>query len=107
MEIKEFQQLIREIYGNRDNERGLEKTFLWFIEEVGELSERIRQSLSKNQNIDKNKYHQLIAEELADVFAWGISLANLTDIDLEKAILEKYPGKCLRCGKKPCVCKTI
>ena len=38
MEIREFQDLIARKYKATDLERGVPKTFLWFIEEVGELS---------------------------------------------------------------------
>jgi NTP pyrophosphatase (non-canonical NTP hydrolase) len=38
--------------------------------------------------------------------AWLVSLANLLDVDVEKEILKKYPGYCLRCGRKPCECDS-
>jgi NTP pyrophosphatase (non-canonical NTP hydrolase) len=37
--------------------------------------------------------------------AWLASLANVVDIDLEKAALSKYPNKCPKCGLSPCSCK--
>ena len=40
MEIREFQQSIRDIYFQKDNQRGLQGTFLWFVEEVGELASK-------------------------------------------------------------------
>lgn len=91
MQIREFQELIRELYFERDSKRGIEKTMLWLIEEVGELAEAVR----KKSNI---------GEEIADVFAWLVSLANLCDIDVEEEVLRKYPGYCIKCGKKPCEC---
>ena len=80
MHICEFQQLIAGKYGKRDRERGTPATFMWFIEEVGELSTSL---VSYNQ---ENK-----VEEFADVFAWLCTLANINNIDLEKAC-EKYTG---------------
>jgi len=94
MELREFQEMIREIYFHKDSKRGVEKTFLWFIEEVGELSEAIRKN---NRNA--------MEEEFADVLAWLASLANLLEIDLEEAVNKKYPGVCPYCGKKPCECE--
>ena len=38
MHISEFQDLISKKYEERDRERGVPRTFMWFIEEVGELS---------------------------------------------------------------------
>ena len=93
MEIREFQKLIDEIYRKRDEERGVDKTMLWVVEEVGELAEAVR----KGENV---------GEEIADVFAWLVSLANLCGVDVEEEVLKKYPGYCLRCGKKPCECDT-
>ncbi|MEJ5260475.1 MAG: MazG nucleotide pyrophosphohydrolase domain-containing protein [Anaerohalosphaeraceae bacterium] len=78
MEIRQFQQWIRDRYEKRDRERGTPGTFLWFIEEVGELATALA------GNDPQNK-----AEEFADVFAWLCTLANINDVDLEKAV-EKY-----------------
>ena len=80
MTIKEFQQLIRDRYEQRDRQRGTPATFLWFIEEVGELAT----ALAGDDQASK-------AEEFADVLAWLTTLANINDIDLETA-LEKYLG---------------
>jgi len=76
MEIREFQQLIKELYYDRDAERGKEKTMLWLVEEIGELAEAVR----KGSNI---------GEEIADVFAWLVSLANLYGIDVEAEVTKK------------------
>ncbi len=93
MHIREFQRMIRELYYERDRKRGVDKTALWMVEEVGELAEAVRKG-------DRNS----IGEEMADVFAWLVSLANLLEIDLEEEVKKKYPGYCIRCGKKPCEC---
>ncbi|MCS7121512.1 MAG: nucleotide pyrophosphohydrolase [Archaeoglobaceae archaeon] len=93
MHIKEFQQMIAEIYKDRDLERGVERTMLWVIEEIGELAEALR----RGDNI---------GEEIADVLAWLVSLANLCNIDVETEVLKKYPGYCIKCGRKPCGCRA-
>lgn len=94
MKISEFQKMIAEIYIHRDRERGVEKTMLWVVEEIGELAEAVREGSN-------------VGEEIADVMAWLVSLANLLDVDVESEVLKKYPGYCIRCGKKPCECDTI
>ena len=38
MTIAEFQAQIEKVYGDKDRQRGVNKTFVWFIEEVGELA---------------------------------------------------------------------
>ncbi len=93
MHIKEFQRLMRDIYGANDDERGLQKTQLWFFEEVGELAEAMRK-------MDK----KATEEEMADVFAWMVSLANMLGVDVEEACISKYNMKCPRCGNAPCKC---
>jgi NTP pyrophosphatase (non-canonical NTP hydrolase) len=45
-----------------------------------------------------------IEEEFADVLAWLASLANVVNINLEKAALSKYDNKCPKCGLLPCEC---
>lgn len=74
MHISEFQRLISEKYEERDRQRGTPRTFLWFIEEVGELATALA-----SEDLDNKK------EEFADVFAWLCTLANINDVDLEKA----------------------
>jgi NTP pyrophosphatase (non-canonical NTP hydrolase) len=78
MTIKEFQDFIRQKYYARDSQRGTPGTFLWFVEEVGELA-----SALGGDDPDSK------AEEFADVFAWLCTLANINGVDLAKAV-EKY-----------------
>ncbi|MDG6243928.1 MAG: MazG nucleotide pyrophosphohydrolase domain-containing protein [Methanolobus sp.] len=93
MEISEFQKRMYDLYAHNDRRRGAAATTLWLVEEVGELAEAIRREDMDN-----------IREELADCFAWIAALANLYDIDLEAAFLEKYPDMCPTCCKNPCIC---
>jgi NTP pyrophosphatase (non-canonical NTP hydrolase) len=81
MELKAFQEFINQKYGQRDRERGTPATFMWFVEEVGELAT----ALAGEDHANKE-------EEFADVLAWLCTLANISDVDLEKA-LEKYTKK--------------
>jgi NTP pyrophosphatase (non-canonical NTP hydrolase) len=82
MTIQELQKLIAGRYEATDRARGTPKTFLWFIEEVGELATAL------NGNDPAN-----IREEFADVLAWLCTLANINDVDLTAAIEEKYLRK--------------
>lgn len=82
MEISEFQQVIARKYKKRDQERGVPRTFLWFIEEVGELATALAGDDQANRE-----------EEFADVFAWLCTLANITDVDLENACGKYTSGK--------------
>ena len=78
MTIKEFQDFIRKRYYARDSQRGTAGTFMWFVEEVGELASALAGDDQPNKQ-----------EEFADVLAWLCTLANINDVDLEKAV-QKY-----------------
>ena len=78
MTIREFQDFIRRQYYSTDSARGTPGTFLWFVEEVGELASALAGKDQSNKE-----------EEFADVLAWLCTLANINDVDLERAI-EKY-----------------
>jgi NTP pyrophosphatase (non-canonical NTP hydrolase) len=93
MHIHEFQEMMRRLYFHRDSERGVKGTFDWLVDEVEEL----REALEKGEKTETER-------EFADVIAWLASLANITDIDLEKAALDKYLGKCPKCLHAPCRC---
>lgn len=93
MQIRQFQELIKDIYIKNDLKRGMPRTFMWFVEEIGELSDALLKKGRKS-----------LEEEFADVFAWLCGLANIADIDLESSARQKYPGCCPRCGNVPCTC---
>ena len=92
MEIKKFQKVIKDTYYRKDAERGVEGTFRWFVEEVGELAKAIRKGNREN-----------LVEEFSDVMAWLFSLANLEGIDMEEAA-RRYANGCPKCGHIPCIC---
>ncbi len=94
MEIREFQQLIERMYSGKDRKRGSAGTFIWFVEEIGELASAIGEGHSKEEK----------AKEFADVFAWLVTLANVEGIDLDLAVQEKYGTGCPGCGKVICSC---
>lgn len=94
MKISEFQEIIKKVFYDKDMKRGIDGTFRWMIEEVGELARAI-----------KKKDREKMEEEIADIFAWLCSVANLSGIDVEKSAVRKYPGVCLKCGKSPCECE--
>ncbi len=95
MQLSEIQNLIRTMYSSKDAQRGVDGTFMWFMEEVGELAAALREG---------NKPE--LAKEFADVIAWLVTLANITDIDLSAAVREKYGEGCPGCGQMICTCGT-
>ncbi|MFZ7138017.1 MAG: MazG nucleotide pyrophosphohydrolase domain-containing protein [archaeon] len=91
--IRQFQQLMKDLYFDRDNDRGIPKTYDWLKDEIQELGDEL----------DTNNKRAL-EDEFADVIAWLTSLANLLDVDLEAAALRKYDKKCPKCNDSPCSC---
>jgi NTP pyrophosphatase (non-canonical NTP hydrolase) len=91
--LNHLQQLIRDTYDAKDRRRGVEGTFMWFMEEVGELSAALRGGTAEER-----------AAEFADVLAWLATLANILGVDLDAAMQAKYGGGCPGCGHTPCTC---
>lgn len=75
MNVSEIQEIIRERYYDIDKQRGVPKTFLWFMEEVGELS-----SALATGDIDN------IKEEFGDVLMWLFTIGNICEIDIQECI---------------------
>ncbi len=94
MDISDFQAMMKEIYFEKDKKRGIERTYMWLVQEVGELGRAL---------LKKDKGN--IEEEFADVLAWLSSLANLLNVNLEAVTVKKYNFICPRCGHNPCICK--
>ena len=93
LSLRDLQSLIRQMYGAKDEARGVEGTFMWLMEEVGELAAALRES-SKEE----------IAKEFADVLAWLATIANVAGISLTEAIELKYGKGCPGCGQMVCRC---
>jgi len=93
MELAELQQLIDKMYSDKDRERGADATFLWLMEEIGELAAALREGT-----------HDHKAAEFADVVAWLVTLANVVNVDLTKALEQKYGSGCPGCHHMICTC---
>jgi NTP pyrophosphatase (non-canonical NTP hydrolase) len=93
MTLDELQLLIDRMYSRKDQARGVEGTFMWLMEEVGELAAALRES-SKEE----------IAREFADVLAWLATIANVAGINLTEAVRLKYGQGCPGCREMVCRC---
>lgn len=91
--LREFQQQIRAMYLEKDQARGVDGTFMWLIEEVGELAAALREGNREEQ-----------AAEFADVLAWLTTIANVAGVDLASAVEQKYGAGCPGCGLLVCTC---
>jgi NTP pyrophosphatase (non-canonical NTP hydrolase) len=92
VELAELQSRIEALYGSRDRARGVDGTFRWWVEEVGEVAKALR-----------GGDPAALEHELGDALAWLASVANLVGVDLAKAV-DRYAGTCPRCGATPCRC---
>jgi NTP pyrophosphatase (non-canonical NTP hydrolase) len=91
--IAEFQKLIRDMYLEKDVARGIDGTFMWLMEEVGELAAALRSGTQEER-----------LGEFADVLAWLTTIANVAGIDLTEAVAKKYGSGCPGCGRFVCSC---
>jgi NTP pyrophosphatase (non-canonical NTP hydrolase) len=91
--LADFQALIRRMYLEKDLARGVDGTFMWLMEEVGELAAALREGTHEEQ-----------AAEFADVLAWLTTIANVADVDLAEAVRRKYGSGCPGCGHLVCSC---
>ena len=78
MELNELQDLMENLYGREDKNRGLPSTVAWLCEEVVALAQAVRKGSREEQ-----------LHELADVLAWLASLANQLDLSLDMA-MQRY-----------------
>jgi NTP pyrophosphatase (non-canonical NTP hydrolase) len=91
--LAEFQRLIRDMYFEKDAARGIDGTFMWLMEEIGELATALRHGTQEER-----------AGEFADVLAWLATIANVAEIDLSEAVARKYGSGCPGCGRFICTC---
>lgn len=89
----EFQRLIRVMYLEKDIARGVDGTFMWLMEEIGELAAALRSGTPEEKS-----------EEFADVIAWLTTIANVAGVDLTAALRKKYGEGCPGCGQLACLC---
>jgi NTP pyrophosphatase (non-canonical NTP hydrolase) len=93
MTLREFQRQIDATYGARDQARGVDGTFRWLVEEIGDLARALR---------DRDR--RRLEEEIGDVLAWTGPVASLCGVDADRAA-GRYAGGCPKCGATPCACQ--
>ncbi len=91
--LSDLQTLIAKMYSSKDEARGVDGTFMWLMEEIGELAAALREGTPEE-----------LAMEFADVLAWLATIANVAKVDLQAAVLKKYGQGCPGCGQLVCQC---
>ena len=89
MTIAEFQQIIDRTYGERDAARGLPATFMWLVEEIGEVARALREGEP-----------EALEREVGDALAWLTTTATLAGVDLQAAA-ERYARGCRSAAPSP------
>ena len=106
--IEAFQNLIREMYFDKDVARGIPATFMWLLEEVGELSTALRETspeeAARVTPAELEKRRTNLEAEFADVLAWLTTIANVAKVDLGQAVAQKYGSGCPGCQAFVCTC---
>ena len=95
LDLAEFQTRLAATYGAKDRARGVPGTFMYLMEEIGELAEALREPAQHD-----------LAGEFADCQAWLTSLATAAGVDLAAVTAAKYGNGCSRCHATPCTCPT-
>lgn len=85
--VAQIQQIIRDRYFESDNDRGSGGTFLYFMEEVGELATAIANN-NRRRSPPTQAERENMVEEFADVIAWLCTLANINNVDLTEALIK-------------------
>jgi NTP pyrophosphatase (non-canonical NTP hydrolase) len=84
--FRDFQALIHARYFATDSARGVPGTFMWLIEEVGELATALQDN-APGKSPTKTQRDNL-REEFADVLAWLTTLANISGVDLAETLVK-------------------
>src|SRR4029077_10283473 len=101
--LDEWQLMFQEIYPREADDRG--RSTIGLFEELGELAEAIRVF---------DKYPMYFLGEAADTFSYLMGIANEHALRLaqdqgeqfsfEIEFLKRYPGLCMQCGSRVCIC---
>jgi NTP pyrophosphatase (non-canonical NTP hydrolase) len=89
METKEFQKNCAETVGKIDKKYGIDRdphlSFAQLMEEIGELAKDINSERLRKKELDREN----LSGEFADVFLQLAVLAEMYQVDLEKAVADK------------------
>jgi NTP pyrophosphatase (non-canonical NTP hydrolase) len=104
--LNEWQHMFQEIYPREADDRG--RSTIGLFEELGELAEAIRVF---------EKHPMYFLGEAADIFSYLMGIANEhalrlaqehnEEFSFEIEFLKRYPGLCMQCGSRTCICPAI
>ncbi len=97
--LNQFQVHLNDMYGEANKKRGVESALLRLFSESAELT--ALQLVMTSQTSQAEMYLEY-SLEIADTLARTLAVANITDIDLETAVLELYGNGCHGCREMVC-----
>ncbi|MBR3840488.1 MAG: nucleotide pyrophosphohydrolase, partial [Erysipelotrichales bacterium] len=77
--VKNLQEYLFHLYGNKANDQGL---FMKLVEEIGETAEVLNMRTGRKKENGEDINEQL-ANELADIIHYTVAIAAINNIDLE------------------------
>jgi NTP pyrophosphatase (non-canonical NTP hydrolase) len=102
--IRQWQEHLQNVYGHF-NVGKFEKVFMRFVSEAGEFG--ILHAEGPDTPIYPDDLMKEFRREAADVFSWILTLAYVENVDLEKAIVDRYET-CPGCNKSvDCACPNV
>jgi NTP pyrophosphatase (non-canonical NTP hydrolase) len=99
--IRDYQQLLDKVYGERNRELGFHNALARLVSEVGEIS--ILNALGPDTPNNTKLIHDECELELADILSWIIALAYTQNIDLQSVVLRQHYC-CPGCNETVCAC---
>lgn len=104
--LDQWQQMFQDIYPRSMDDKA--RSTLGLFEELGELAEAVRVF---------ERFPKYFAGEAADIFSYLMGIANEYSLRVEQEsgiafnfydeYLKRFPGLCLACGHRVCVCPSI
>lgn len=104
--LSDYQHHLNRVYGRANYRRGLDYHMLRLSAEVWEVME-VETGKVKQPGLSRKDIEKEFQLELADCVSRTAAIANMLNIDLQAALLDRYWPVCLRCGQKPCDCRQF
>jgi NTP pyrophosphatase (non-canonical NTP hydrolase) len=103
--LNQWRHHLSSVYGRANRERGVDNVVLRLFKENEELRSIFLNIDCAQATIDEME--QEICKEICDLLSWAIAVADLQNVDLELAVLDRFGKGCPVCGKLPCSCGRI
>ena len=100
--LKEWSEHLSKLYGERNAQSGIDNVIARLLKEAVEILSL--QIAASHTHMPSDELENEFALELSDVLAWTLGAANLLQVDLEKAIRERYEIACPDCREPDCTC---